>query len=163
MRKVLMLLVLWSVAALAEDQKVLTVTNSYIEAPVCITLKLDAKKDISAAVFSECNKSPRQSRINTVLFPNDLSDGKSIFKFADQEIAKVYSPNFSSHNGGHIVLTIRDSLVMPNYLRYEFELERSGDKWVMRRNGSKVTRMHCKISVAPFINTPQKIKECSTY
>lgn len=105
-----------------------------------LELNLDKKKDITSFKLLELVKG---KTINDKTYQTSgAKSGIVLMEQSGRKVVKLQSDNFSSHNGGDVVLDYLYNGINGKRRKLHMDLSRDGDVWALYINGKKTTKMH---------------------
>lgn len=127
--------------ATAATQNLATITNEEDSDLITLQLKTDENSDIThlKLIF----KTKDNKVYDTDLYKaQTAADGIVLYKLDKRDIVKLKSPNFSTHQGGEIELDFLYNGITGSRDIKRLDLSRDGDKWSLRNDSKKVTKLH---------------------
>lgn len=102
-------------------------------------LVLDEQNDISKI---RIHKTVEGETTGDKSYDLDSEDGLVISELKGRDIVRMYSSNFSNHNGGDLTLKYLFNWITNNYHYAQLELVRDGDDWSLVKDGNEVSHLH---------------------
>lgn len=138
-------------SAMAKDQLIVTATNQEDSEVTKLYLGLDQDNDIKDFKVKgfRGNKEARSSTFKT----DDGRSGILLAEMKGREIVKLFSNNFSDHQGGNIEVEYLTNGITGRRERQEFDLMRNGDQWALYFQGRPVSKLKFLSNRKAFVGT----------
>ncbi|MCO4755911.1 MAG: hypothetical protein KC478_15630 [Bacteriovoracaceae bacterium] len=144
-----LLFALVSTMSFAQDLLLVKATNDEDNEICKLYLELDSKKDIS--------KFRVEKSVDGEIISDDSYDveagktGVVMSKQKGRDIVTLYSHNFSSHNGGDLVLKYLYNGISGNHQEAHLDLQRHADEWKLIMDGKEATHLHFRSNRKMFV------------
>lgn len=140
MFKLLLILPFFCSLSLAQSQLLATFLNQEDDSIVNLYVDLDDRKDIKSLEIKRFvdEKIKNHKGVDASV----LLEGMTVGEVRGFEILKLYSTNFSRHQGGEIVLNYLCNILTGSRNTVTLDIYRNGDDWEMSHLGNPVETLH---------------------
>lgn len=99
----------------------------------------DATSDVKAMRIDEV---VNNRVVDTDTYPVSGPTQFVLYREADRDVINLISDNFSSHQGGDVVLNFLHNGITGSRGTLSLDLSRNGDSWELSHKGKKVKKLH---------------------
>ena len=142
-------------------QKLASIVNDEDGGVIVLEILTDHYADITHLKL--VYKDERQMVTDNDLYTaNKAAAGVVLYKVDNLDVVKLRSPNFSTHQGGEIILDYLVNGVTGSRALKKLDISRNGDVWSLNEAGKKIKKLHFVSNKKAFIGTIG-IKEIKSY
>lgn len=164
MKRLLTLLLLVSLNALALDHHMMTITNDNDDEILKFVVETDEQNtELQAMIKKIYDGSMSYQGRDIYEAQSVLSTGAVLTEMDGKKVVILkVSSNFNLKTGGIVTLNYLYNGITGSRKNYQFTMSRSGDTWKVTKGGRRVDKLHFVTNKKPIIGTIG-IKEIKSY